>query len=92
MCTEDNPIGRYSNVEASELQAKFFSNIGGEASTITEPIAAVYRLNNGSEVAAICTHSTGSAQRSIQHFGYVHGSKKDYTSRYFEIAFKWLQE
>jgi hypothetical protein len=92
ICPEGNSFGEYLDVEALELQSQFLGNIGGDATTIVEPIAAVYRLNNGSLVAAICIPSPGSAQRSVQHFGYVHGTKADYASRYFERAFKWLQE
>ncbi len=92
ICTEGNPIGEHQQAEALALQAQFIASIDGDAATIIEPIAAVYKLHNGTTVAAICIPSPGSAQRSVQHFGYAHGSKAEYASRYFERAFNWLQE
>lgn len=89
---EGNAIGEYSSMETLALQSQFISSIGGDVVIITEPIAAVYKLYNGSTVAALSIPSPGSAQRSIQHFGYVHGSKADYANQYFQQAFKWLLE
>jgi hypothetical protein len=92
ICTEGNPIGEHQLAEALALQYQFISSIDGDAATIIEPIEAVCKLYNGATVAAICIPSPGSAQRSVQYFGYVNGSKKVFADRYFARAFKWLVE